>query len=39
MFCVVIVYREFNTVIDIKLTDWANHALPKKSVEVNNTKG
>ncbi|XP_052759865.1 dynamin-like 120 kDa protein, mitochondrial isoform X1 [Mya arenaria] len=25
---------EFNTMVDIKLTEWASHALPKKSVEV-----
>ncbi|XP_053379001.1 dynamin-like 120 kDa protein, mitochondrial isoform X2 [Mercenaria mercenaria] len=25
---------EFNTMVDIKLSEWAYHALPKKSVEV-----
>ncbi|KAL4221277.1 Dynamin-like 120 kDa protein [Mactra antiquata] len=25
---------EFNTIVDIKLSEWANNALPKKSVEV-----
>ena len=28
-------FREFNTMVDIKLSEWAYHALPKKSVEVN----
>ena len=28
-------FREFNTAVDIKLTDWGNVALPKKSVEVS----